>query len=238
MSAKIIAALQQLDTKNDAHWTSDGLPRLETVRLFAGDHSVSREMLHDIAPGFSRAHPTLPAAETQAAGAADAGEGVQGTSDPVIAAPAAAQPAATAEGGDDAAAGQQGPGEQPSDIEAEPQTSAAQDALEAARARLDDASAAKAKADQDHQKAVAELDAAIDASVRAGAQETLAQQVRSYHQRQLEELQRRAAIRSQLNAAGLNLSELAKMARGSALDQAMARKNTRGTQRPNLPLRK
>jgi DNA repair exonuclease SbcCD ATPase subunit len=72
-------ALGQLDVNNDNHWTADGLPRLETVRLLAGDQNVSREQVTQAAPGFSRAaalgnahlappvaHPT-PAAATPVA---------------------------------------------------------------------------------------------------------------------------------------------------------------------------
>jgi hypothetical protein len=227
MTAKTIAALQQLDPKNDAHWTSDGLPRLETVRLFAGDASLTREALAQVAPGFTRARPTLQTS----AGAADSGQGVQGTSDPAIAAPAAAQPGAIGEGSDVAAVQGAGTGDKPDD-EAEPGISPAQAAIQAARARVDEASAAKAKADQEHSQAVATLDAALDAAVRAGAQETLADQVGSYHKRQLEALQQRANLRQQLRTAGVDLKELARMSKASALDQAFARKNSRGTARP------
>lgn len=57
---KIIAALKQLDTGNDNHWTTDGLPRLETVKFNAGDQSLTRDQVSQAAPGYTRSNPVLP----------------------------------------------------------------------------------------------------------------------------------------------------------------------------------
>jgi hypothetical protein len=59
MSEKIVGALRQLDAGNDNHWTEDGLPRLDTVKLMAGDQKITREQCTAAAPGFSRATPTI-----------------------------------------------------------------------------------------------------------------------------------------------------------------------------------
>lgn len=51
---KIREALQKLDVANDNHWLQDGLPRLETVRVFASDQSLTREAITAAAPEFTR----------------------------------------------------------------------------------------------------------------------------------------------------------------------------------------
>lgn len=51
---QILAALQKLDVNNDAHWTQDGAPRLETVKLFAGNQALTRDSITAAAPGFTR----------------------------------------------------------------------------------------------------------------------------------------------------------------------------------------
>lgn len=55
MSVKIIDALKKLDPSNDNHWTADGLPRLDTVKMLSGDQSLTRDSIVAVAPGFARA---------------------------------------------------------------------------------------------------------------------------------------------------------------------------------------
>jgi hypothetical protein len=86
MSDKIKAALAKLDPKNDNHWTGDGLPRIETLRLLSGTPTLTREEVLAVAPTFSRqsaAAETAPAPSAAPAATAD-------TSKSVLAAPAAA----------------------------------------------------------------------------------------------------------------------------------------------------
>lgn len=52
--SKITEALEKLDPSNDNHWTNDGLPRIETIRMLAGDQSITREAITAEAPNFSR----------------------------------------------------------------------------------------------------------------------------------------------------------------------------------------
>lgn len=78
MTDKIIAALKSLDPTNDNHWTNDGAPRLETVRLLSSNPGLSRETVNNAIPGFSRAvaagapNPDQKTQEQLAAEAADA----------------------------------------------------------------------------------------------------------------------------------------------------------------------
>jgi len=76
-------ALLQLDPDNDNHWTSDGLPRLDTVK-FLSSTALTRAELTQLAPGFTRGTPvfevTQPAStegeETPAPDAPDVPVGV------------------------------------------------------------------------------------------------------------------------------------------------------------------
>lgn len=52
--SKITDALAKLDPANDNHWTSDGLPRIDTVKMLAGDPTLTRETITAEMPNFSR----------------------------------------------------------------------------------------------------------------------------------------------------------------------------------------
>lgn len=58
---KITAALAQLDPARDADWTTDGAPRIDRVKELAGDESITRKQITDIAPSLTR--ETAPAIE-------------------------------------------------------------------------------------------------------------------------------------------------------------------------------
>lgn len=53
----IIKALLQLDSGNDAHWTDDGLPRVDIVQTLLKDPDIKRRDINDAQPGFARAVP-------------------------------------------------------------------------------------------------------------------------------------------------------------------------------------
>ena len=59
--SKILEALGKLDPANENHWTADGLPRIETVRMLAGDQGITREQITAEAPDFSRSSAVTPA---------------------------------------------------------------------------------------------------------------------------------------------------------------------------------
>lgn len=58
---QILKALATLDVKNDAHWTMDGAPKIDVLKLVA----VTRDHIKKVAPGFCRANPTLPDIEDE-----------------------------------------------------------------------------------------------------------------------------------------------------------------------------
>lgn len=65
MSEKITNALSKLDSGNDNHWTSEGFPRLDTVRLLAGDGAITRDLINATVPGFNRANTKAVQAPAQ-----------------------------------------------------------------------------------------------------------------------------------------------------------------------------
>jgi hypothetical protein len=93
---QILAALQKLDVNNDAHWTQDGMPRLETVRLFAGNQALTRDDITKAVPDFTRlaAYNAQQAAQAAPAPVAAATPETQpGAQDTPSAAPPLADPA-------------------------------------------------------------------------------------------------------------------------------------------------
>lgn len=59
--SKVAEALRKLDVTNDNHWTADGLPRIDTVRMIAGNQALTREMITAEMPEFSRQTASLGA---------------------------------------------------------------------------------------------------------------------------------------------------------------------------------
>lgn len=66
MLEKILKALGELDVTNDNHWTAEGRPRIETVRLLVANGSLSRDEVTAAAPDFSRSNAVLPSATSAA----------------------------------------------------------------------------------------------------------------------------------------------------------------------------
>lgn len=58
----IRSALGQLDTLEDSHWTGDGAPMVTAVTELVGE-KVSRQDIVDVAPKFSRENTELPEVE-------------------------------------------------------------------------------------------------------------------------------------------------------------------------------
>lgn len=64
LKTAIIAALGSLDTKNDEHWTTEGMPRMDAVEDIV-KQDLTRADITAAAKGFSRKNPAL---ETEAKG--------------------------------------------------------------------------------------------------------------------------------------------------------------------------
>ncbi|HNQ99224.1 MAG TPA: hypothetical protein PKN52_04445 [Trueperaceae bacterium] len=212
MSTKIQLALARLDPANDAHWTSDGSPRLDAIEELAGEKFTRRQVI-DAAPQLTR--------ESAAAAAPGQTE----------------QPQAPAI--DQFQTGLHAPQEPAQDPEfAQPEPEAKDpvlDNLYAERQSISNQIHRLRKTREDLNREIGELEQAHDkvskeitaaeplGSNQAGIQEYLRRQ----NEIRMARYQRRAAILRDLDAKDF--------VGKSPLDAAMARKNSRGTQRPKLP---
>lgn len=217
MSVNILSALRQLDVNNDNHWTADGAPRLETVRMLAKDPAVSREALTQVAPGFSRAKglPDVPA-----------GIPAQPAVAPV-AAPIAAVQAPAAETAPEPAP------EPATDPVPEPErevvrceiTSKERALLELARAKAE-----LAHAQSNAARAQEAVDAIIAAEQKAVTKQDFCLTVRGYLDSQESIRQHRAAQMAAMR--GIDLKAI--LPTRAKIDQAFSRRTERGTQRPKF----
>lgn len=218
---KIIAALLQLNPKNDNHWMADGLPKLESVRFFAADQSITLEQVTAAKPGFTR----------------EIAEASVVIVPPVTDTAVTSVAAATPQG----ASNVQEPDRVSSDVgvlgdeeeQEDPKASLAEK-LARARQRLAKIGEAKAKV----QKAYADQDATVNRLIEeveaAGGGEKFNDHLSAYfaqqHASRAERIERQLAIRR----SGINLAEL--LQTKSPLDASMQRKTRRGGQRVPYPL--
>ena len=227
MSKNITEALSKLDPANDNHWTQDGLPRLDTIKILASDPSLTREAVTAAAPDFNRE------AAQAAAGAAHAGAG---TTPAPPTEPAPPAPASAATGADTTPPAPPAPTKSENPVlnppalaesggdqddlkariaEANLNLSDRQDALQLAKQELSDA-----------QNELARLEALLKDDPVSGGNP-----ITAYLRQQQKNLEERGARKALIKESGLDLKQLAKDLK-SPLDAAMERKNSRGAQRP------
>jgi hypothetical protein len=235
---KIQAALMQLDGNNDAHWTTEGLPRLDTVRFLAGDATISRDAVTNAASEFTRLNRKLPSeaprapavdpqAATQAAPTAD--QGVSATLATIAALVAVVAPdtsevdheQAQAGQGDVAADGVAGAPSQQEATDAEDKLARARERVAAAQGDANEATAYLAKA-------TAELDALLDAQATA-TPASLTTDIQLYQARVKAELRARGERKQAMAALGIKLSDLFPGA--SKLDRSFQRNRDPSAQR-------
>lgn len=221
--SKITDALAKLDPANPNHWTDDGLPRMDTVKILSGDPSLTREQVTTAAPEFNREaalaalQGASPAAATPAPAATDAAPAA-----PVQAAPVA-----------DAAPSPPTP-DLPN-LEPTPLAEVSNDQLtlenQITEAKLDlsdalnEVTLAKERVEQ-AQNTVADLEAKLVEN-GGGPQNVIG----DYLSRQRANLEDRAARKYLIKDSGLDLKQLAKDLK-SPIDAAMERKTGRGGRRP------
>lgn len=208
MTEKIVAALAKLDVTNDQHWTTDGQPKIEALRLLAGDFGLKREDVTKAAPNFSRSHPTTVPVD----------QGVV-TATPIV--------PTSQENGNAPADILQGSGDSAQEPEQEFEGQDIEAQLSRARARLDAATTAKHQANAVHREAEKEVDRLIEAGAKSAQSDTFstaitrhfaAQEViRERRVRQLEQM-------SDLAKAGISVNDLMPKLR-SPLDQHVAATN-------------
>lgn len=221
MTAKILAALAQLDVGNDNHWTADGSPRLDTVRLLATDSAISREAVTAAAPGFSRAQPTL--AQPAQAPAAPAAGG--STTPATLEAPAAGNEASQGSGNvaqssvDTAVA---------ADTVKQDGEPSVDERIARIERWLSGAAQEQAELARDVAQATAALDLLLEAKQKSGEPQSLALTVAAYMESQQRARDQRAARMDAMR--GVKLADV--LPTKAAIDEAFRRRTGRGTKRP------
>lgn len=216
----IIAALKNLDVSNDNHWTVDGQPRLDTVKMLAADPSVTRDTLNEIAPDFNREtaanwEPKQENEQVQTPSDNEQSTENQPQEKPVE---------ATGTSGDDAE-------QQPQDTETKPSEEVAENNLEHLEKALADAEAktaekrlAKEQAEAAYAAALQEEDAARIALDAAKPKTDDLDPVRGYLQAQSEQREDLSRVVSALRQAGVTPEVLQKLAGLNPTDVAYAAK--------------
>ena len=207
MSVAIKEALSKLDTSNDNHWTADGFPRLDTVKMLMGNPSITRDDLEGASPGFRR--PAIGAATAPLKA-------------PVapVSAPLAAESASVAS--PVATAPLTRPGN-PNKAEIERLTALQKvksAEVETLRAKRDDIENAI-------HAAVKEADAVTNQLVELSPPGMNADAIVLYHESQKRLLQERADRINALRNSGINLADLAKLTARAPVDAARMNRKRR-----------
>lgn len=232
-NAAIVKALQQLDPKNDDHWTNDGLPRLDAIKGVSG---IKREDVTAAAPHFTKDNPVFEAPK------ADGGESTSGQGDD-----AAPSPQGDEQQAQDDEQGADDQDEQSSDDEQQAQDEA-DDELEELPAELDEAEAAVLEAKAKLAELQEQRDAAQKVVDDAQAEHDRLVEIRDSQRRPHQDMEdrmafikRQAQMRAERAGAsaeilkGLNVDKLDPR---SPLDRSMARKTGFGHRpRPQVPLK-
>lgn len=238
MTEKILAALRQLDPANDNHWTAEGQPRIDTVKLLTGDSTVGREAITAALPGFVRARAAemLP---PEAAAPAPSAPATPPEPPPAPNPPpeAAQQPNEAASGQETAVTGDTN-GSQEDSAGGDEETRAVQEGFEAlfgppknlqeAQRRLDALLAEQADLAREVKAAQETVDAFLVEEAKAGGSGSFSEALSGY-------LERQQAIRDQRAARleamkGVRLSEF--LPTKSKIDEAFKARRGFGNKRP------
>lgn len=234
MSKQIKDALAKLDPANPNHWTDDGLPRMDTIKILSGDPSLTREQVTTAAPAFNR--------EAALAALQGAGTPAATTAPPVTDSPPAA-PVQAASGADEAAAPALAPvfGDAGEDgfipmLNPAPLVMQGPDDQETLKAKIEEVKLYLSDAINQQQEAKNNVEMAQN--VLADLEAKLAENggsprnaITDYLARQRQNLEERGARKFILKDSGLDLKQLVKDLK-SPLDGAMERKTGRGGRRP------
>ena len=236
------AVLQKLDVTNDTHWTADGQPRLDTVKMMAGNPGVTREQVEAAAPGYSRSNAGSYTMQPPAA-APQAGE--TGTA-PVAAPVAPPAPAditnPESEGSDGAAPFSEVKSEQPALVDgigsagAEDDVASLETKLAEAIAHTQEIREALDHVNKLLKEAIAEEDRLRDL-LKVDERTSNIQAIQDYLASQKRILEDRARRRAIIQESGVDLKGLTANLK-SPIDAAMARRTGRGGSRPSIPLKR
>jgi len=230
-NAAIVKALQQLDPKNDDHWTNDGLPRLDAIKGVSG---LKREDVTAAAPHFTKDNPVFEAPK------ADGGESTSGQGDDAAPTPQGDQ----AQGDDEQGSGDDEQGDQDEQGSADDED----DELAELPADIDEAEAAVLEAKAKLAEAQEQADAAKKVVDQVQAEHDRLVEIRDSQKRPHQDMEDRMAFikrQAQMRAERAGASaeilkglDVNKLDPRSALDRSMARKTGFGHRpRPQLPLK-
>ena len=215
----IIDALKKLDVSNDNHWTVDGQPRLDTVKMLAADPSVTRDTINAVAPDFNRENAASwePKQEGQVQTPSDNEQSTENQSQekPVE---------ATGTSGNDAEQQPQDPETEPSEEVVETNLELLEKALADAEAKTAEARLIKEQADADYAAALQEEDAARIAFDNAKPKTHELDPIHGYLNAQLEIQSERSRVVEALREAGVTPEVLQKLAGVNPTDLAYATK--------------
>lgn len=232
MSDNIRKALEQLDTDNDAHWTADGLPRMDVVEELSGKKGLTRAKVTEAQPGFSR--PAAIAAAQAGDNVPDPGA-TQGGNEP-WATNGPQGPQETKTPSDDSQENppaddteeQNNPEEEPSGQPA----SELRQKFEAAKKALLELEEERNNIQRNYDKARQEYDHLLLELEKSEPVETTGNAIQGYLRRQRRLLEERGERMKLIKESGVNLKDLTRGLK-APIDSAMSRKNSRGTQRPS-----
>jgi hypothetical protein len=220
---KLVAALSQLDSGNTNHWTAEGLPRLDTLKMLAGDPSLTREQVTAAAPGYTRENRVVNLAAEVAAAVPPA---ATKPADPP-AAPASVTNEGGDNGADDALAG--GAASQEVAPSAAGQGAAPEEGeLAGAQRVLAEALAAEEEAKRAVAKATATLDRLLEADAKSRPAVSSFAPVEGYLKSQQAAREARGA--RMLELKGIPLKDI--LPKPAPIDAAFARKTGFGHKRP------
>lgn len=216
----IIDALKKLDVSNDNHWTVDGQPRLDTVKMLAADPSVTRDTINAIAPDFNRetAASWEPKQENEQVQTTSDNE--QGTEDQ----PQEKPVEATGTSGTDAEQQPQAAEAKPSEEVAETNLEHLEKALADAEAKTAEKRLVKEQAEAAYVAALQEEDAARIALDAAKPKTHELDPIHGYLNAQLEQNIERSRVVEALREAGVTPEVLQKLAGLNPTDVAYATK--------------
>lgn len=188
MSEKIKEALGKLDIDNDAHWTTEGLARLDVMKDLLGGEAVSRADITSAVKGFSRKTPNLEAEEPENTGRGELADAQTTTPE----ATEDAMPPAVTE-------------DEESEDEQEPEVPLGEYDDAAVEKELEDARANFAKAKERLEEAQAAMDVVIISRQRKEEGRTSAHDIKAYQASQakqrVEAAQRRQVALATMQAA-------------------------------------
>lgn len=188
MTEKILQALAKLDVGNDEQWTVSGEPKIEALRILAGNFALTRSEVTAAAPTFSRSNPSLEPVD----------QGVVKLT-PIV------PPQENSDAPPDTV---QGAGTSTAQSEQELEEGDLDAQLARARCRLEQATTAKYQADQECREATSEVDRLIEEGAASHENDSFADAMKRHLKQQQRIREQRGEQMARVRSSGVNLKDL------------------------------